>query len=158
MDEDDFKIYVEQLRDGHERIINQSFSPNFLDVHETDLAFEKDVKVNGKAYLAEDELIINWDIDAEALIPCSICNQMVVVPLHLENFYHAEPLSDVKGGIFNFKGALREAILLEVPSFIECEGGSCPRRQEFSKYLKPTSEDRPDEEGYQPFADLDWKS
>jgi uncharacterized metal-binding protein YceD (DUF177 family) len=156
MHDDSFKIYVDQLREGQEKIIHESFSPDFLDIHERDLAFTKPVNVKGKAYIAEDELILQWTIDAKALIPCSICNQQVEVPIQLNQLYYAEPLANIKGGIFNFKEALRETILLEIPSFVECKG-SCPQRQELGKYLKPSTDDRSDEEGYQPFADLDWK-
>ena len=58
---------------------------------------------------------------------------------------------------YNFKNLLRETILLEVPSFAECEGGSCPKRKEYNKYLKESSNEQSEDEGYQPFADLDWK-
>jgi cytochrome oxidase Cu insertion factor (SCO1/SenC/PrrC family) len=81
----------------------------------------------------------------------------VPINIEIDNFYHSEPLSEIKGAIYNFKDLLRETILLEVPSFAECEG-NCPRRQEVSKYLKEPSDDQQDsEDGYQPFADLDWK-
>lgn len=156
--DDVFKIYVDQLRDGHEKNIHESLSPEFLDVHERDLDFKKNVELKGVAYTAEDELILNWTIQAEALIACSICNEKVPVEICIENFYHSEPLAEIKGAIFNFKDLLRETVLLEVPTFVECNEGSCPKRQEMSKYLKEPSQDQADQEdGYHPFADLDWK-
>lgn len=158
MEDDTFKIYVDQLRDGKEHQIHEKLSPDFLDVHERDLKFEKDVKLDGVAYLAESELILNWTIDAEAVIPCSICNEPVPVKIHLEHAYFSEPLDNIKSGIFNFKELLREMILLEVPPFVECTQGNCPKRKEFKKYLKEPSQDKPDQEdGYQPFADLKWE-
>lgn len=153
--EDEFKIYVEQLREGHENEIDEVFSPDFLEVNEPDLIFKKPVKLQGVAYIAEKELILNWNIWAEALVPCSICNEKVPVEIEIHNFYHSEPLDAIKTGIFNFKSLLRETILLEVPLFTECNQGNCPSRKEVAQYLKTPSEEESDkEEGYHPFADL----
>lgn len=153
--DDVFKVYVDQLRDGQERQFNDTLSPDFLEIKELDLAFDKPVQLIGSAYLAEHELVLHWDIVTEATIPCSICNEPVMIPIHVKNFYYAVPLSEIKSGIYNIKDLLRETIVLEVPAFTECEGGNCPRRQEIKKYLKETSGQ--EDEGYQPFADLDWK-
>jgi uncharacterized metal-binding protein YceD (DUF177 family) len=156
--DDVFKIYIEQLRKGHEEEIHEELDPSFLGIHEPDLAFDKPVELEGVAYLAEHELVLHWDIRAEAIIPCSICNEPVKVPLHIQNFYYSEPIRDIKTGVYNFKDLLRETILLEVPAFTECHAGHCPKRQEYQTYLKEESSDHSsDEEGYQPFADLDWK-
>jgi len=152
--DDTFKIYIEQLREGVEKPIHQELDPSFLDVHEEDLTFIAPVKLTGVVYTADDELIFNWNIQTEALVACSICNQKVEVPILITNFYHAEPIEQIKTGIFDYKELLRETILLEVPSFAECEG-NCPRREEIARYLKEPEKGGP--EGYQPFADLDWK-
>ncbi len=154
--EDLFKIYVDRLRDGQEIKIEERVSPDFLEIREPDLAFQKNIEVKGVAYLAENELILNLSILAEALVACSICNEKVPIGIKIENFYYAKPLSEIKSSIFNFKDLLRETILLEVPAFAECNQGNCPKRKEIEKFLKlPANES--DEEGYQPFADLDWK-
>lgn len=156
--EDEFKVYVEQLRDGHDKHIDERLSPDFLEINEPDLIFKEPIELKGKAYLAEQELILNWDIRTVALVPCSICNDPVSIEIEISNFYYSEPLEEIKTGIYNFKELLRETILLEVTSFAECNGGKCPNRQEMAKYLKePTDKAADDEEGYQPFADLDWK-
>jgi uncharacterized metal-binding protein YceD (DUF177 family) len=153
-----FKIYVDQLRDGHEKKIKETLAPDFLDVQESDLEFKKTIELKGEAYTADQELILHWNILAEALLSCSICNGKVPVEIKIDDFYHSEPLEEIKGAIFNFKNLLRETILLEVPAFAECNQGDCPRRKEVSKYLKDPSQSQSDEEeGYQPFADLDWK-
>lgn len=153
--DDVFKIYVEQLRDGNERQIHESLSPDFLDIQDADLEFQKPIDLKGVAYLAEDELVLHWSALTEALVSCSICNEKVAVNIEVVDFYHAEPLSDIKSGIFNFKNLLRETILLEVPAFVE-HNGNCPKRKEIQKYLKEPTPDQSDE-GYHPFADLDWK-
>lgn len=152
--DDIFKIYIEQLRDGHELEMNEIIPPDFLEVNEADLSFKKDVKLEGSAYIAEHELILHWNIHAEALIPCSICNEKVLIDIEILNFYYSEPVENIKSGIFNYKDVLRETILLEVPPFAEHEG-NCPKRKEIAQYLKDNEDS--EEEGYKPFADLDLK-
>lgn len=155
--DDVFKIYVEQLREGHEEKIVEKLDPDFLDIHEPDLAFHQPVELEGVAYLAERELVLQWNVKTEAEISCSICNEPVKVPIQIRNFYYSEPLTEIKSGIYNYKNLLRETILLEVPSFAECCEGNCPKRQEYRQFIKESS-DRPyQEEGYQPFSGLDWK-
>ncbi len=156
--DDQFKIYIERLREGHEEKIHETLSPDFLEIQESDLTFKKPVELRGVAYLADHELILHWDIETEAIIPCAICNQAVPISIHIKNFYYSEPLAEIKSGIYNFKDLLRETILLEVPSFIECEKGNCPKRKEYAKYLKAPSDPSDQEGDYHPFADLDWKS
>lgn len=157
--EDVFKIYVDQLREGQEEIIDEQLDPGFLDVDDPDLVFKQPVRLEGVAYLADQELILHWNIQTEALVPCSICNEPVTIPIQIRNFYYSEPLSQIKSGIYYFKDLLRETILLEVPAFAECQGGHCPKRQQYAKYLKQSSGDSLDQEGhYHPFADFDWKS
>lgn len=155
--DDVFKIYVDQLRKGHEEKIHEKLGPDFLDIHESDLVFDQPIELEGTAYLAEKELILHWNIKTEVLVSCSICNDLVRIPLHIQNFYHSEPLSEIKSGVYYFKDLLRETVLLEVPAFAECCGGNCPKRKEYTKYLKISSGED-EEEGYHPFADLDWKS
>ncbi len=155
--EDEYKIYVDQLRNGREQIIQERLEPDFLDIQEEGLLFNQPVELTGKVYLAESELLLRWNVKTIALISCRICNRKVPVEIHLSNVYHSIPLSDIPGGIFNYKELLRETILLEVPTHVECEG-SCPQRKEYAKYLKEPSDQQPKEEnGYRPFADFDWK-
>lgn len=152
--DDTFKIYVEQLRDGHVEKLEESFAPDFLDIHEKELAFKGPVSFHGEAYLANDDLVLHFNASCRYQLPCVICNQPVEQALKVEDYYHSVLLAEVKSGIFNFRDVLREVILLEVPQFAECAGG-CPERKEIAKYLKePSSKDEEEEEGYQPFADL----
>lgn len=153
-----FKIYVEQLRGGHVETLSESFSPEFLDVHEKDLKFIDPVFIKGEAYLAEDILVLHVDISTLAVIPCSICNEPVKVNIAIRGSYQAIPLEEVKGGIYNFQHVIREMILLETPVLAECGGGNCPQRNQLEKYLKQQSNapaKSREEEGYRPFADLD---
>jgi uncharacterized metal-binding protein YceD (DUF177 family) len=150
---DAFNIYVEQLRDGNVEEIDESFPPAFLDVKEEGLSFVDSVKVTGEVYLAGEELVLHFALSAHGLIPCSICNEPVKMDIEIQDLYHAEPLAEIKTGIYNFREVVREAILLETPAFTEC-GGNCPKRQEIKKYLKDPQEKSVDEDRYHPFKDL----
>lgn len=151
-----FNIYIDRLRDGCVDSIDESFSTDFLDVCEEDLKFTETVKLKGEAYLAEAELILHFDIHAHGLIPCSICNEPVKVEIEVHNFYHTVPIAEVKSGVYDFKEVVRDAILLEAPSFAECDQGNCRSRTEIEKYLaKPKSDESNNTENtFHPFADL----
>jgi uncharacterized metal-binding protein YceD (DUF177 family) len=155
--ESPFKIFVDRLKKEDKLEIHEVVSPDFLDVHEEDLSFQNKVIVDGEAYLAHDELILHLAAEAEALIACAICNERVPTKVHLEAFYHAEPLKQIKGAVFDYQELLRESILLETPEFVECEG-KCPKRKNLKKYLKSEEsslEKTSDAEGYKPFSDLE---
>ncbi|MBA3814985.1 MAG: hypothetical protein H0X29_00375 [Parachlamydiaceae bacterium] len=158
MDDDHFKIYIDQLRDGEMENLSEEFTPEFLDVNEQDLKFVDPVHLHGEAYLAEDMLMLHLDIETNCIIPCSICNEPVKVPIEISGFYHAVPLEEIKGGIFHFQETLREIILLNVPILAECKLGKCPQRSTLQKYFKPESSPdskEGDDDGYRPFANLD---
>lgn len=149
---DIFRIYTDRLHDGHTEEFNEEVPPDFLEVSEEDLQFGDPVLFRGEAYTADDDLILHFTVSTAAKIPCSICNDPVKVEVGEFEFYHAEPMSEIRSGVFNFKELLREAILIEVPAFAECSQGQCPRRQELSKYLKDEDEG---DQVYHPFADLE---
>lgn len=153
---DGFKIYVEQLRGGHVEKIKEVFSHVFLGLAEKELAFVDSVLVEGEAYLAEDNLVLHLQISTKATLPCKICNEPLKVPLRLTDFYHTESLEGIKSGIFSMEAALREAILLDAPTFAECNEGKCPQRKELEKFLKkgPSSAEKGDATGYRPFEGL----
>lgn len=149
---DGFKIRVESLKHGTVEKIQEEFPPEFIDVAEERLSFNDSVRVKGEAYLADADLVLHLDIETFATIPCSICNEPVKVPIDLKAAYIAEPLENIKSGVFSLVDPLREAILLETPTFAECEQGKCPRRKDLEKYFKkPTGKDP---EGYHPFEGL----
>lgn len=161
--DDIFKIYVDQLRDGQTEVIDETFDPLFIDMVEADLLFSDPVSVQGDVYLTNDSLILHLKVKTLATMPCAICNQSVKVEIIINNLYHVEPLENVKSGIFNFREMLRESVLLEVPMYVECGLGenTCPQREEIKKYLKQKNiknkNSNQEEDGYQPFANLDWK-
>lgn len=152
--DDAFKINIDQLRDGQLRKIVDVYTPDFLEIQEKELIFTGDVRVKGEAYLAEEELVLRLKVEAEAEMPCSICNEAVRIKIVLDDFYHAEPLVNIRGGIYHFGEALREEILLAVPHFTECNQGQCPHRKEVEKFFSKNKQTDRGEEGFQPFADL----
>lgn len=151
-----FKIYIDQLRDGEVETLSEVFSPEFLDVNEQDLKFMDPVNLQGEAYLTGDMLILHLDIETACMIPCSICNEPVKVPIKISGYYHTVPLEEIKSGIFHFQEMLREIILLNTPILAECGQGKCPQRSSLQKYLKSESSRHTKEgdDGYRPFADL----
>ncbi len=156
--DDAFKIYVEQLRKGHVEKLEETFPSDFLDVHESELRFPGPVTLKGEAYLANEDLVLHFDVSYSVELPCAICNQPVQQEVAIRGHYHHVPLTEVKGAVFNFREPLRELILLEIPLFAECHGDEegCPERKVIARYLKESSSEivEEEEEGYQPFADL----
>lgn len=145
--EQQFEIFVDQLRGGKVEKIDCLYSADCIEVDEKELSYSGDVKVDGEAYVTDDSLLLNLKIKTKALMPCSICNEPCKIEIDIPNFYHVESLDQIKGAVFDFSGVLRESIVLETPHFVECHGGKCPKRDEVGKYLR-------EDEGYRPFADL----
>lgn len=147
-----FLIYIDRLKDGHALKIKEKITALDLALEEeTDLHFSKEIVVNLEAYLAEGHLILHYALQAEAFIPCTICNQNVSIPIQIESEYHTEPLENIKSHIFDATAVLRESILLQVPLFAECGNGACPEREAIAPFL---AKGKPAKETYQPFADL----
>ncbi|MBI3211588.1 MAG: hypothetical protein HYZ47_02750, partial [Simkania negevensis] len=116
-------------------VLKEIFSSKWLDVDEPALKFKEEVKIEGHVSIVNEYLVIQLDIQAEALLPCSICNEWVTAPIQLKKFYHTEELSHIQRETFDFSVPLREAILLEVPTLVECKG-KCPEREHLKKYFK----------------------
>jgi uncharacterized metal-binding protein YceD (DUF177 family) len=150
---DPFIILIDRLKGGHSQKIEGSFSPAFLGLEEPDLRFTSQVMVKGEAYLTDAHLIIHLKASTKATMPCSVCNQMIETDLKVENFYHTEPVEEIRGAKFDYSEALREALLIELPRTVECNQGKCPERASMAAYLR--SEKRADKTTYFPFADID---
>ncbi len=150
---DAFILYIDRLKGGTVQKLGMILSPEFFDIHETDLLFQDPVEVSGEAYLAEEELVIHLNASTIARMPCSVCNQMLPLPLAIKNFYHAEPLSSFKSGLFDLREPLREALLIELPKTAECPGG-CKERAAIAPFLKKHPEAPGAPEPYFPFSDL----
>lgn len=81
-------IPIEHLQEGKSVAISENFDPKFLEINDEDLSFSNPIEVNGKAYLAEDMLIIQLDMKGGASLPCSICNKKVAVPFFMKRLYY----------------------------------------------------------------------
>ncbi len=143
-------IYVDRLKDGKVEIIKETLPPEFLGINEADLSFVKEITIRGEAYLAEDHLFISIDAQTAARLPCQICNRATELPIHIKKFTHTEELKELSSSTYDCGPLLREAILLQIPPFMECEKNKCPERKDINKYLNKQTESI-----HFPFADLD---
>lgn len=150
---DFFIIYLDRLKGSQEENLIASVPPSFLDCGEKELQFNSLVEVKGKAYIVDEHLVIRLSASTKASLPCSICNQMIDIPIKINNFYHTKPLEECPSVKYDFSGALREQILLETPPYAECSGG-CSERDSVKKFMKQetsSSEENP----HFPFSGLD---
>ncbi len=152
-----FVIYIDRLRDGQTLKIDEVCPTDFLEIHEDELSFLEPVTIQGKAYLADDHLVLQLDIRAQFVMPCSICNEKATLPIEIKNFYYVVPVEEIPTHMFDYSELLREEILLQVPTFAECQGGKCPERTTLTPYLKkedklPASLKK--DHVHYPFADL----
>jgi uncharacterized metal-binding protein YceD (DUF177 family) len=144
-----FKILIDRLKGGLTQKIEETVSPAFLGPDEPELSFTQEVIVKGETYLAEDHLVVRLDAATQVSMPCSVCNEMVAIDLKVDHFYHAEPIEEIRGAVFDISDALREALLIELPRTIECNGGKCPERANLKPYMRERNET------HLPFADMD---
>ncbi len=155
---DKFKIYVDRLKNAHTEKVHHILPPAFLEVNETDLQFPEDVHVEAEAYLADEHLVIHLSAKTAASLPCLICNDPVSIPINVKNHYHSEPLEEIPGGVFDLAKEIREAILLHIPQFAECNHNNCPKRNAIKSFLKSPSPQKKEDTSattYFPFAGLD---
>ena len=130
------KIFVRSLQDGHVQKIQEALPCDFLNICEQELSFSPTLSIQGETYLANEHLVIKLEALLEAHLPCAVCNEIAKIPLHIKDFMHIEPINELPSLIFNYSALLREAILLAVPQFTECNGGHCPERRTVENYLK----------------------
>ena len=145
-----FKILIDRLKGGQTQKIDLHVDPSFLGPDEPELKFKSEVIAKGEAYLTDDHLIVHLKAATSVLMPCAICNEMIAFGLKVDNFYHTEPIEEIKGAIFDFSEALREALLIELPRTVECNRGKCPGRDLMTPFMK-SMKDRI----HFPFADMD---
>jgi hypothetical protein len=151
---EELKIYIDRLEDGKQLEIKESLSPNFLDIEEKEVVFKHTVDISGKAYLTKEHLILYLHAKTVVLLPCCICNEMKQYPIIIDNEYIAVTLSSIKNAIFYYGDTLRESILLEIPSFIECNSGFCPSREELKPFLKQSFVKKDSSQNF-PFSQLE---
>ncbi len=147
------KIYIDRLTNERVEKISTTIDSKFLAVNEAELHFDPSISVKGSAYLTKNHLIICLNADIRLSQPCKVCNALVSHKISLKNFYHAENLENISGGVYDYSQNLREALLLEIPAFVECNDGKCPDRRELEKYLIDKSSQQSPAEHF-PFKNL----
>jgi uncharacterized metal-binding protein YceD (DUF177 family) len=130
------KIFTEQLRNGHRQAIDVTLSPEFLDLHEKEIATPAPVVVKGEAYELEDFLMLEVSVDTEVEMPCSICNVPTRVPLTNKDIFISVPLSELPSSVFDCGELIREEVVILLPQFVECKKDACPKRAELKPFLK----------------------
>ena len=148
-----FTFALDRLLDGKREKIRGGFDPAFLQVQEEELKFPSPVFVEGEAYLAESDLVVLLSAVTKAMMPCAVCNEMWEVEVHVNHFYHTQPVDELKGKEFDWSVPLREALLTELPHYVECNNGKCPKREEIVAYLKEPS--KKEKTTHFPFAGLE---
>jgi len=148
--EDTFRIYIDRLQNEETQSISEEVDSSFMDVAEKNLSFEGKIPVSGEAYLTQDHLVLNLNIQASALLCCIVCNENFSFPVKVEKFLLTKDLSEIKGGIYSYGEDLRSALLLKIPQFAECAEGTCKRRKDLDPYLKKSTP-----ETHTPFSGLD---
>lgn len=143
---DSLNIYIDRLKDDEVEILDERIDANYFDIREKELKLMQQVGIKGSAYLTSEYLVVNLMIEASASVPCAICNQEFTLPIVIDIFTHTVPLKEIQGAIYNLRDEIRNAILLKIPPFSECNGENCPSRKELNKYLK--------NKGNLPFSDL----
>ncbi|MGC1878166.1 MAG: hypothetical protein WA347_02500 [Rhabdochlamydiaceae bacterium] len=151
---ENLKIYIDRLKGTQTLKIEETLSPDFLEVDEEDLLFDEAILIKGEAYVADEHLVIHLNIETTACLPCSICNHPIQVPVALKNIYLTKTLTEIAGAIYDITDEVRESILIQTPLFAECNGGKCPEREHLKQFLKP-EQTTGDDIVHFPFADLD---
>ncbi len=135
MTRDIFKIYIDRLQLSSNEEIQGSMNPSFLEVADGRLFFREPIELSGSAYLADDHLILHLNVKTSYVSFCKICNEEISTPFLLEGLYITEELENVSGQVYDFSHPLRDAILLEIPLYTECNG-NCPSRASLNEYFK----------------------
>lgn len=146
-------ILIDRLKGGQTQKIEEGLDPAFLGPDEPELRFKAKVNVKGEAYLTDAHLIIHLKAQTQVSMPCAVCNQMIHIDLKVDDFYHTVPIEEIPSAVFNYSEALREALLIELPKTVECNGGNCPDRATITPFLR--TETRTEKTTYFPFADMD---
>lgn len=132
-----FKILIDRLKGSHTHKIEEKVDPGFLGPEEPELRFKAPVSVKGEAYLTDDHLIIHLRAATKISMPCAVCNEWIDVDLKVDDFYHTEPVEEIRSAIYDYSEVLREALLIELPRTVECSSGKCPDRTLMEPYLRP---------------------
>lgn len=152
MNDHPLRLFIDRIRAQEREVVDCTLDPDFMDIHEKELAFLDPVLVKGEVYLAGEEVVAALRAKTVMQMPCAICNTSIACPVQAA-WTSVEPVESYRHGVVDLREMVRENLLLEVPLVVECEEGKCPARAEVAKYLSQKQEGR-EETGFHPFADL----
>lgn len=135
-------IYPDRLREGNTETLKGLIPGEAIGPE-----FSKGILVEGEAYVTGERLVLSLNLSGEVALPCKICNCLVAVPLGIRGYCHVEELEDVRQGKIDLTPIVRGILLVEVPSFVECEG-RCLERGAVEQLIKK------DHHGFHPFEKL----
>jgi uncharacterized metal-binding protein YceD (DUF177 family) len=147
-------ISVSQLQRGAVVPFTVEAPASLLELEEEEVVPLETVKISGRAYLLEQDLIAHFDAETKVKMPCAICNEWVTVPLKVTESVQTIPTSEVGFNGYDLAPLVREELILALPQFVECNEGNCPKRKELKKSRAKSSNNQEGEEGYHPFAGL----
>ena len=145
-----FKIYLDRLQNDSVQKIELTADPAFLEIAEEELRFEEPISISGEANLASDYLIIRLNIKTSCREICRICNTLAKREILLKNVCFSIDCAEIKGAVFDFSPLVKEAILLDVPAYYECNFGNCKERRNIEQFIKKPAK----ENTYFPFSNL----
>jgi hypothetical protein len=133
------KFSLASLKEKETESFDFEIPPQFLDIIEEELKFEDPVFVRGIIQVTASDLNLVITAQTKGYMPCLICNEMSCFILKIENFTFSEKLSNLGSnlskGYFDLLPVLREALLVHLPTVLECSNFDCPKRKELANYL-----------------------
>lgn len=147
-------IAVSQLQRGAVVPFTVEAPAALLGLEEEEVIPLETIKISGRAYLLEKDLIAHFSAETKVKMPCAICNEWVTVPLQVNEAVQTIPTSEVGFDGYDLSPLIREELVLALPQFVECNEGNCPKRKELKKSRAKSSNNQESEEGYHPFAGL----
>jgi hypothetical protein len=132
----DLIIYLDRLKSGKVQKFDDHIDQDFLHSENDWLTFLSKVYITGRAYLADDYLILNLTLAVDYLMPCKICNVEETQSLIIPEFYHSLSCENLKSAQYCPLEVIRETILADIPTVFECNGGNCKERASLKQYLK----------------------
>ena len=135
-------IYIDRLHQGKKYELNIVVDSSFMEIEEGFLVIGDKITIVGSCYLVEQEVHLCFTIKAPYKVPCKICNEWVAEELYIEQLHHQMPLTDIQGPSFDFSQIIREALLIEVSNFSECnhQQGKCKYREEVKHYFSSSND------------------
>jgi len=127
---------LKSLSDGKEELLAAVLPSTCIGVSDSEMHFEAPIEVEGKAYLAGEELIVQLSIATEVLQPCCICNTWTTHPLNLKKLILHIDAEEMRGDQIDLLPVVREEVLLAVDAYVECSDSGCPERDHLRHYLK----------------------